>query len=215
MNHKLCLASLLAFTGCVDGGAEQEAPNAYPRTCAEAARGAEAADGRYKLYVDNDPSKPWGAYCADVGTSQPKEYLPVSDPNTGGNVSVYRAGGRTSGTDVVTVYDMLRVDPIALTIDTNDKTFAVSHGSLTDPNGETISSLQLGVAMTCGGGYSWANVSTIGTPFTLTNQFALGGDPGVTGHAGLWPDNKVVEIWADGDCGWVAPTAKLITLSYQ
>lgn len=213
-------AVLLAgnLVACVMGDNEQPKPAdpdpanmiepiAFPKTCAEAARGhATPADGDRTLYVDGNDKKPWTAYCVDMDSKSPAAYLTL--PQGGANTfSMYRAGGRAIGTDVVTRFDKLRIDPTTLTIDVTDTTFAISSGSLAHVDGTTITEMPLGVAMSCGGGYASAIVSVAGTPFVMANDFAKGGDTGHVGNADLWQDNNVVEIWADGDCGWLAPTA--------
>ena len=143
-------------------------------------------------------AKPWLAYCVDIQSS-PKEYLTL--PQADQSFSRYSAGGASPGTEVETKFDKVRIDPITLKIDIADLTFAVSTGSLVDPSGKTITSLPFGVGlMTCGGGYSTAQVNVTGTPFVLENKFAVSGDAGAHGNADPWSTNKVVEMWTDGDC---------------
>jgi len=182
-------------------------PNATPRSCEELAKShPDATDGDFKLYVDGKPDTWWLAYCADLPDA-PKTYLTV-DPNM--NWSQYIAGGRAPGTTVTTRFDKLRIDPLTFEVDTSDLTFAVSDGALTDVGGGAVTEMPLGVAKTCGGGYATANVSVMGTPFYIQNNFALGGDPGHAGYAGIWPNNQVIEMWADGDCGWVGPDHEIV-----
>ncbi len=189
--------------------AKQQPPVAFPRTCAEAARGLlSPVDGEYVLFVGGNDQKPWSAFCADMSSDMPTEYLTLP---TGASFtsSMYRAGGRAVGTDVVTQFDKVRIDPLTLRIDGNDTRFATSTGSLTHVDGSTITEMPLGVAMSCGGGYATAMVNISGTPFILSSSaFVKAGDTGHAGNADLWQDENVVEIWADGDCGWVGPAAQ-------
>ena len=218
MMNKLATVLLASnLVACVMGDNQEPAaePIAFPKTCAEAAFGHDApADGYRKLFVDGNEQKPWAAYCVDMDTKTPATYLTL--PHGGANTwSMFASGGRATGTDVVTRFDKLRIDPITLTIDVTDTTFAVSTGSLQDVDGSTITEMPLGVAKSCGGGYATAMIDIAETPFTLANDFAKGGDTGHVGNADLWEHNNVVEIWADGDCGWVKPTALAIQLKYQ
>jgi hypothetical protein len=200
-------------------------PIAFPQSCRELATSDPAAkDGEHTLYLSNDEQHPWAAYCVDMGRTA-KDYLTLPNSN-GGTWSMYRAGGAAPGTDVETRFDKVRIDPITLKLDISDQTFAVSTGSLTDVSGAQVTSMPLGVAMSCGGGSANANVDVGGTPFVLANTFSLAGDLGNTGYAGLWPSGQVIEMWADGNCGWIAPDRAasppmnasggfLISLSYQ
>ena len=198
--------------GCVAGDndappAPAVTPIAFPRSCEElSASHPDTTDGDFTLYVDGDPNKAWSAYCADLPDA-PKSYVTV-DPNN--NWSQYVAGGRAPGTTVTTRFDKIRIDPVTFEVDIHDLSFAVSDGALTDVAGAAVTEMPLGFAKTCGGGYATANVSVMGTSFDIQNNFALGGDPGHVGYAGIWPNNQVIEMWADGDCGWVGPNADIV-----
>lgn len=197
----------------------------FPQSCREvASNDPTAKDGQHRLYLSHDELHPWSAYCVDMGKNA-KEYLTL--PQGGAtNYSQYRAGGHAVGTDVETRFDKVRIDPITLRLDISDQTFAISTGSLVDVSGTQVSSMPLGVAMSCGGGSAIANVDVGGTPFLIAKTFSIAGDFGNTGFAGLWPSGQVIEMWADGDCGWVAPDRApsspinsmggfVISLSYQ
>jgi hypothetical protein len=69
-----------------------------------------------------------------------------------------------------------------------------------------IESMPLGVAMSCGGGTAYAQLDVSDTPFIVVGSFQIDGSGLPTGHASPWHTNKVVELGANGDCGWVAPT---------
>jgi hypothetical protein len=200
--------------GCVAGDndapqfdAPEATPGALPRSCEELAKThPKAVDGDFKLYIDGNKAKWFLAYCADL-PSAPKTYLTV-DPNN--NWSQYTAGGRSPGATVTTRFDKIRIDPISFKVDPTDTTFAVSEGSLTDVSGAAVTEMTLGMAKSCGGGYATANVSLMGTPFFISNSFATAGDPGHVGYAGEWENHQVIEMWADGDCGWVAPNSDIV-----
>ena len=86
-----------------------------------------------------------------------------------------RAGGQAVGTDVVTRFDKLRIDPASLKVDIGDTTFAVSEGKLVHTSGAEITSMPLGVAMSCGGGYATANINIFDTPFELDERYTIAG----------------------------------------
>ena len=85
MKNLTCFAvSALALNviGCGDNlepeDVMDEKPIEFPRTCAELAQGhRNYADADRTLYLDNDETKPWTAYCADLQSKSPKEYLSV------------------------------------------------------------------------------------------------------------------------------------------
>jgi hypothetical protein len=191
------------LVGCVTGDNEQPEPIAFPRSCAERAVGdATLSDGEHTLFIAGNETMPWVAYCVDMSTA-PIEYLTL--PNGGAMTwSRYTAGGQSTGTDVETRFDKVRIDPITLKLDTSDQTFAVSTGSLMHLGTQEVTSMPLGVAMSCGGGSASAQVDVGGTPFHLENTFTIAGRA-ATGNASLWWSGQTIEMWADGDCGWVAP----------
>lgn len=202
----LALLSSNLLVGCVMGDNDAP-PIPFPRSCAEVAASKPAAtDGDQTLFVDHDQTKPWVAYCVDMASDTPAEYLSL-DPSGAGTWSKLVAGGSIAGTDVETRFDKIRIDPVTLKVDTSDLTFAVSSGSATLSTGAQVQSMPLGVGMTCGGGYSTAQIDIEGTPFTLPTDFSVAGDAGAKGHADLWSTNQTVEMWSDGDCAWVGPTA--------
>jgi GON domain len=215
-NFSTLLLSLLAtnaLVGCIGDNTEPadlEVPDSqptvipFPRSCAEVRQSHSwANDGPHTLFVDHDQAKSWLAYCVDMDSS-PKDYLTL--PKGGDmNFSRYSAGGRSPGTEVETKYDKVRIDPLTLKLDISDQTFAVSTGSLMHLGVTEVTSMPLGVAMSCGGGGASANVSTEGTSFLIVDKFATAGDVGHAGSAFVWWTNQNEEMWADGDCGWVGP----------
>jgi alpha-tubulin suppressor-like RCC1 family protein len=74
-----------------------------------------------------------------------------------------------------------------------------------NPFGGTITEMPLGVAMTCGGGMATAQIDLRDTPFSVETTFGSFGDAGATAHADRWENKQTVELWADGNCGWIAP----------
>jgi len=208
------------LVGCVVGDNLTPVPD-FPKSCAEIATGDEdAKDGEYKLFVDADATKPWKAYCDDMRGAA-TEYLTLPD---GGDLN-WSTFLDAAGNEVRTRFDKVRIDPVTLKIDISDQTFAMSTGSLTH-NGTTVTSMPFGVAMSCGGGYASAQINVIRTPFVFVDKFDVGGATGASGNANPWSTNQVVEMWADGNCAWIAPTAApanpmndagdfLIELTYQ
>ena len=205
--------SSLALVGCLDGDNQAPptdepdpvvTPRIYPQSCAElAARDPGTADGDHLLYIGGDKTKKWKAYCVDMDTAAAKTYLTLPPRMSW---SEFQAGGRAVGVSVRTYFDKVRIDPIALTIDANDLTFAVSTGSVVHPiSGDHIEAMPFGTSMTCGGGYATASVNVSGTPFYLVDNFAVSGDAGATGHAELWESRQTEEMWTDGDCGVIGP----------
>src|SRR5690242_20985096 len=97
----LVLLSSNLLVGCVAG--DNDAPAIpFPRSCAEVAASKPAAtDGDQTLFVDHDSTKQWTAYCIDMASGTPAEYLSL-DPSGAGTWSKLVAGGSITGTDVET-----------------------------------------------------------------------------------------------------------------
>jgi hypothetical protein len=198
-----------------------------PRTCAEAAaKKPFADDSTIKLYANNDPAKPWNAFCHGG-----VEYLTAMSATS--NFGQYTASTKSPGMNVRTTYARMRIDPIALAIDICDRTFATSTGTLShdpafhDPD-ITVSSMPLGIAMDCGGQNSQsgtAGVNLTGTPFVASNNWSRAGND-TAGNANKMNSGRTVAITGGGNCGWNAPNGapndpfnacaslKLITLQY-
>jgi hypothetical protein len=221
MNKHLAMSLFVALVGCGDnaepdpnmtGQGSDNTPVAiqFPASCMDAGNGQQVANGEYTLYVGGDEHKPWKAYCHNGD-----EFLSVNDDT---NFGSYVAGGWTQGQDVRTVYTKLRIDPATLTIDITDQTFARSDGNL-NYLGETITSMPLGVAMACAGSatYGSGNIDLTGTPFKIATQFVLGSVDVVVAGAPQAPviptggsadarEGQWLEMWAQGECGFVGPT---------
>jgi hypothetical protein len=163
----------------------------------------QAVDGEYTLYVDQDPLKPWSAWCQNMAGT-PAEYLMLVQTGTS-NYSQYTAGGNSPGTDVRTTYTRLRLDPVTLRVNTADQTFSTTTGSLQHGGDEPVTSMPYAAAMGCS---QWGvgNVDLRGTPFAVASgQFMIGGlSTGGSSHA-YGAGNQVVGLSAYGGCGWVAP----------
>ncbi len=164
-----------------------------------------AADGTYTLYLGADPHKPWQAYCAGMA-SGPHEYLSL----VGMNFAQYTHGGNSPGMDVKTTFTKVRFDPATMKIDSSDRSFATSMGTLNHSgSGTMVTSMPYGVAMDCIGNNSNAGVAQIdltGTSFALSNAntFIKAGN-----HAGggvqTSPDSRRATINGGGDCGRAGP----------
>jgi hypothetical protein len=122
-------------------------------------------------------------------------------------------GARTTGPDVVTRYQAVRIDyrfPNELLVsNTDDRTFAVSTGSHTqgnsnNPSTYTVTSMPYGTASACvsaGNPAGTANINLIGLPVAVTRtNWALGGfiPAGVVAPSSF---NQVLNITGGGYCG--------------
>src|SRR5512138_869654 len=96
-------------------------------TCAEiAACRPGSPDGEYVL------ATPFGnlpLYCHDMAGT-PREYLTLVNTGQFDNYGMYKAGGASPGTDLVTSFTRLRVDPSTLGVAIGDLTFSSSTGSV-------------------------------------------------------------------------------------
>lgn len=183
-----------------------------PKSCAElTAHGVSPTEGTYTLYLTGDATKPWNAYCADMNTTTPHEYLTLTGTNTG----QYAQGGQATGMDVTTTYMKIRFDPATLIVDISDKSFAMSQGSLNHPNGvgqqpTKVTSMPYAVAMDCRASNSATGTASIdlgGTKFAIADaqRFVTGGN-GAT-HGDVSPNNpgQRATITGGGNCGWNGP----------
>jgi hypothetical protein len=194
-----------------------EAPHC-PISCGDVS--GLANDTATTLYVGGNPAQPWSAFCHDGSA-----FLSV----TGQNYGQYSAGGQSLGSNVRTTYTRIAIDPVALTLDICDETFAASVGELMHgTSGIYVTSMPLGVAMDCANNYSDTGVASVdlgGTPFAITSTWSEGGNKpnGSATPLGV----RAYTIIGGGYCGWNAPTnapdnpfnqfssANLITLSYS
>jgi hypothetical protein len=162
-----------------------------------------AADGEYVLYVNGDAAKPWTAWCRNMAGT-PAEYLSLPSTGPSVNYSQYTAGvNNGGGTNVRTLFTKVRIDPTTLRVSTGDQTFSTSSGLLW--HGDAVTSMAYAAAMNCDfGNPGVGNVDLRGTPFAVgLNQFVAVGSY-ASGGATYSSDNRVVELWGRGDCGWMS-----------
>lgn len=188
-----------------------EEPLRYPQTCRElATTKPDATDGSYTLYLGGDAARPWTAYCKDLGTQAPTEYLtlPATSPTNGnGNFAQYTAGGNAPGSDVRTIYQRVRLDPLRLLVDVSDRTYASSSGSLLHYRA-TLTAVPFATAHDCLAPDSATGLGRIdltGTPFAVApDAFERQGDsPG--GAATYRAHDQVVTLTGGGLCGSLVP----------
>jgi hypothetical protein len=215
--NKLITTSLLvasalgsSLAGCTDAPANDmdgylakyasdpygPAPLFRPSTCQEIVDyvpGLE--DGEYTLYVQNQPTLRWKAYCANMD-SAPAEYLSLPHED-GMNTSSFA----DATNHVTTAYEKVRINPESLTIDIGDTTFATSTGTAVH-NGTTLTSMPYGIAMGCGVEASM-NINLRGTAFRMEAPLAQFGT-NVKTTVTIANDRKVLDMSATGSCGWVA-----------
>ena len=177
---------------------------ALPTRCLDIATAHPGApDGTYWIFPNNQAFQ---VYCKGMGTSTPAEYLTLVNTGSGINFSQYTAGGASPGSNVVTTYTKVWLDPATLLVNTGDQTFSSSTGSLVhsnDPNAQ-VTSMPYATAMSCDGSASGiANVDITGTPFKVTDPFQLGGF-GPSGTTTFSSGNQVVNLTGGGFCGWNA-----------
>ena len=160
-----------------------------------------AADGEYALYVNGDATQPWTAWCHDMAGT-PAEYLSLPSTGASVNFSQYTAGVHNGGgSNVRTLFSKIRIDPSTLRVNTGDQTFSTSSGLLW--HGDAVTSMSYAAAMNCDfGNPGLGNVDLRGTSFAVApNQFQAVGYYG-SGEATYSSDNRVVDLWNRGECGW-------------
>lgn len=151
----------------------------------------------------------------------PKVYLALPRTIRGGNFSQYTAGGASPGTDVVTRYSRIRLDPVPvrlwpLTFRANiaDQRYSWSTGSLCHSTAlgctgdRLVRSMPYGVAFDCRGGGAAtgrANIDLRGTPFAVASMFVKQGTAPI--GSTTWDSPQVVNLTGGGYCGWNAPGA--------
>ena len=140
-------------------------------------------DGNYEIQPSGGEA--FTVYCSDMAGT-PKEYLTLAETGPGKNFSSYVAGGESSGTDVVTSFTKVRLDPATLEILIEDRTFSNSVGGISHPDGGgpvSVTSMPYGAAMNCNASppFGTANVDLRGTPFKVTEAFVLTGASPVGG----------------------------------
>ncbi len=178
-----------------------------PASCADVlVANTGAPDGDYTLYVGHASNKPWTARCVGMATT-PKEYLTLVMVGANQNYSMYLTGYFAGGTNTVTTYVKVRVDPATLMVDTSDQTFASSTGATTI-NTTTVTSMSYAAGASCSPSASGpGNVDLRGTPFQAkTGIFVVDGNE-KAGIAVYTNNNQTVDIHGGGTCGWCAAGA--------
>jgi len=137
-------------------------------------------------------------------------YLNLTKTAATENFSQYTAGGSSAGTNVKTNYTKIRFDPLTLRVDTNDKRYASSVGSLMHSGTVNVTSMPYATAMGCQTGMAngLANIDLTGTSFALaTASLAVAGSMQV-GATTPTPDGqaRTFNLTGGGNCGWNAPT---------
>ena len=198
----------------------------HPQTCAQAKSvyGSDS-DGHYKLYVDNDPGKPWWAWCKDMFAVAPLEYLPLAMTHDEHNVferfGMPHAPNTTSGAAGApydrrltrTYYEKVRIDPVTLRINIFDAQFAqteVYQDTDTDLN-SFHEAVPFGVAQGCSlnsGEEAHGEVNLEQTPFAVLDSFSqVGVCPANTMSTGT---GQKIALQAaggsvSGGCGAIVP----------
>jgi hypothetical protein len=169
----------------------------FPDSCAEihTAR-PSAGDGDYLLGTN---SRLVPVYCHDMADT-PREYVTLGSVN----YSQYTSGGASSGSNVITTFAKVRIDPVTLTVDINDLTFATSIGQLMH-DFVTVTAMPYAVAMSCDGTPSGVGrVDLTGTAFVLADTFTPGGYY-PQGSTTVSADNRIADLISGGYCGWTTP----------
>ena len=176
------------------------------QTCASIkAEQPGAADGEYTLYSEGNEYRPWTAYCHDMAGT-PREYLPLVNVQDGRNYSFWPASALTPGTDLLTRFTRLRIDPLTLVVDIDDRTFSESTGEVV-LNGNPVNEMPYGVALSCtaeGLADSTANIDLNGTKFRVNDTFCIAGFM-PAGEAVPSDFGRIVDITGGGYCGWSGP----------
>ncbi len=165
-------------------------------------------DGARKLFISGDKTKPWDAYCV-MSVLPALTYLPLTNVAANQNFSQYTAGGSATGTNVKTNYTRVLIDPATLKIDTNDKRFSTSTGTLRHGGSTNVTAMPYGTAMGCLAGMAngQANIDLTGTSFAVgVGALAVGGS-GAVGMTTPTPNGqvRVLTMTGGGNCGWNAP----------
>ncbi len=184
------------------------APNPlYPESCQDIRyTNPSATDGDYVIYPNNQV---FTVYCNDMAGS-PSEYLSLVNTGGASNFSQYTAGGASAGTNAVTHYTKVRLNPNTLLVDINDKTFTTSTGSIAHGT-FYVTEMDYAVAMDCsapGGSTGQGNIDLRGTRFAVIDTFVPDGWIPSPGQANFSFDDQVVDLQGGGYCGWISPARR-------
>lgn len=191
-----------------------------PASCAQLrATNRTIGDGEQTLYWRNNASVPMTVYCHDMA-GNPREYLTL--PNSGGAFNyaliAYPEGALT------THYQKIRLDPVALTIDANDDTFATTLEpvpgytvlSADEAAGYPVLWSEYGRALGCSRNVGSAplgaaNIDLTGTDFALaqTVDFIVSGVGVENPVIDISTDGRTANLQVDGRCGQIYSSGPL------
>jgi hypothetical protein len=190
LKQSLLSLTIASLAGCGDNVSAPAEPLPFPATCQEAGK----SDGDVKLYVDNDEHKPWTAYCHGGD-----EYLPSFGGGSYGEI--------TSGGNLRTEFQRIRIDPVTLTLDSTDYTFATNTGSATLA-GKPVEHAPLGIAIACEGSNESAGAYLyfVDQPFRIKTKLVVSAAAS-SGHVSFDREDHMIESWVYGgtDCAFIAP----------
>ena len=190
-----------------------------PASCADVkARVPGAHDGTYTLA----PAGPAGPHlrlvCSGLAApAAPRLFLMLERTGDGVNFSQFTSGGTIAGTNVVTSYTGLALDPtpvstspVTYRVNITDQTFATSTGGACCIGTEVISSMPYGAAADCntpGSESGLANIDLTGTGFHIASPqgFGVQGFEAMGTMIRIRP--QIVTLSGGGFCGWNAPSA--------
>jgi GON domain len=137
------MLGLLSVAGTQPPAVQASTPAVVSSCSAVASNDSSANDGTYALDLSGHILP---IYCANMATA-PAEYLPLVHTGAS-NFSQYTAGGASPGSNVVTHYIRVRLNPSNLTVNIADQKFSTSTGSLDHAGaGQTVTSMPYAVAM--------------------------------------------------------------------
>ena len=151
-------------------------------------------------------ARPWTAYCHDMAQT-PREYLTLPQQGNGSNISRYTIVNTYKGYsgELAMQYQRIRINPVTLRVDVGDTTFTTTTGTALF-NYDPVNAVGYGIAITCVGGTTSANIDLRSTPFDA--------QPGLWCTDGYMPNGStekpVAQVYVNhggGDCGWRAPAA--------
>jgi serine/threonine-protein kinase len=205
------------------------AGGALPRSCAQARAAGVSADGTVRIDPDgNGPVRAFDVFCADMsdGSAAPREYVTLANSAMSGHPEANATqfswqGGACECPDLVRRFNRVRLDPIAMTIDPRDGTFATYDRPLTcetrHPNhcGDHVE-LAWGSPGSCrapGDASSKASIDLRDTPFALapTAKFVPAGF-GAAGQATIAANRKTAVLTGGGQCGTLVPSDAMIAV---
>jgi hypothetical protein len=176
-----------------------------------------ATDGTYTLAPTGQAGPRLRLMCVGLAApaAMPRLFLLLRRTGDGENFSQFTAGGTISGTDVVTSYTALALDPtpvstspLTFRVNIADQTFATSTGGACCIGTEQITSMPYGVAADCnapGSATGVANIDLTGTGFHVASSqtFAVQGFEAMGSTIQLRP--RIVDLSGGGFCGWNSP----------